>query len=208
MQALAQKFYSEEEYWAFEEHSSIKHEYWDGEIVAMSGGTATHSLMAMRIGASLTNQLRGKPCRAFGSDLRVKVQKSRKNFNTYPDISIACPPFEFEEKRSGVKDTLLNPRVLIEVLSPSTEKFDRADKFDQYKLIESLTDYILVAQDRVRIEHYHRGEGQLWTVQSFNQRADSFALPELEILLSLEEIYEGLDVPEGLILLPDDDSDA
>jgi Uma2 family endonuclease len=137
-----------------------------------------------------------------GSDVRVKVEKSRRRFNTYPDISIACPPFRFEEKRSGVKDTLLNPRVLVEVLSPSTEKFDRTEKFDEYKLIESLTDYLLIEQERVRVEHYRRTENNLWTVESYTLRADTFALPGLEITLSLDEIYEGVDVSEAPMARP------
>src|SRR6185436_10959173 len=138
MQATARKVYTEEEYWALEETSPVKHEYWDGEIWAMSGGTDAHSSLSVRVVSLCDAQLRGKPCRVYNSDLRVKVEKSRKRFNTYPDASIACPPIRFEEKRSGVKDTLLNPCVLIEVLSPSTEKFDREDKFDEFKLIDSL----------------------------------------------------------------------
>lgn len=202
MQAVARKFYSEEEYWALEETSQVKHEYWDGELWAMSGGTASHSRLSVRIASLCDSQLRGKPCLVYGSDLRVKVAKSRKNFNTYPDVSIACPPFEWEKKRSGVQDTLLNPRVLVEVLSPSTAEYDRTSKFDEYKLIESLTDYILIWQDRVRVEHFHR-ENARWTIDSYTLRSAAFTLPDLEISLALADIYEGLDVPEVLHLLPE-----
>ena len=140
-----------------------------------------------------------------GSDVRVKVQKSKKRFNTYPDASIVCPPFEFEKRRSGVKDTLLNPRVLFEVISPSTGEFDQNEKFDQYKLIESLTDYILIWPERVRVRHYHRSDGG-WIEKSYTQRTDSFSLPELELTLSLNEIYEGLEISETLLLfsVPDE----
>jgi Uma2 family endonuclease len=201
MQAVTRKLYTEEEYWALEETAPIKHEYWNGEIFAMSGGTANHSLITVRISAAFTTQLRGKACRAFGSDLRVKICRSSKRFNTYPDISIACPPLHFEEKRSGVKDTLLNPRVIVEVLSPSTEKHDRTTKFDEYKLIESLTDYILVEQERIRVEHYHRTENGKWMVESYINREDSFSLPGLEIMLSLAEIYEEIDLSADLRLV-------
>ena len=203
MQALAHKFYSEEEYWALEETSPIKHEYYDGEIFAMAGGTEGHSAVSLNVSSSIHRQLRGKPCRVYNSDLNIKVERSRKKFNTYPDISIACPPLRFAEKCSGIKDTLLNPRVLIEVLSPSTEKHDRTTKFDEFKLIESLTDYILIEQDQIRVEHYHRAENDLWTIQIYTERNDVFALPELEITLALEEIYEDVEISESLRLLPE-----
>ncbi|HEY0073933.1 MAG TPA: Uma2 family endonuclease [Abditibacteriaceae bacterium] len=202
MQAPALKFVSEEEYWTLEETSPVRHEYWDGQLWAMAGGTANHSALTVRIAGLCDAKLRGKSCRVFGSDLRVKVAKSNKQFNTYPDVSIACPPFEWEKKRSNVKDTLLNPRVLFEVLSPSTSDYDRTLKFDQYKLIESLSDYVIIWQDRVRIEHFHR-ENERWMQQSFTRRTDTFELPDLEVTLSLEEIYEGVDVPEDLRLIPD-----
>lgn len=204
MRALAQKIYSEAEYWAFEETSPVKHEYWNGELFAMSGGTEKHALASGNTYAAIHRQLRGKACRVYGSDLRVKVERSRRSFNTYPAISIACPPLRFEEKESGIKDTLLNPHVLIEVLSPSTEKFDRTTKFDEYKLIESLSDYILIEQDQLRVEHYHRAEGNLWTVQSYTQSSDAFTLPGLDITLALNEIYEGVETSEPLSLLPSD----
>ena len=202
MQAVARKLYSEEEYWTLEETSPVKHEFWDGEIWAMSGGTFNHARVAANVTRAWGNQLQGKPCVVVGSDLRVKVAKSRHRFNTYPDVSIVCPPFQFEKRRSNVKDTLLNPRVLVEVLSPSTAEYDRTSKFDEYKLIESLTDYILIWQDRVRVEHYHRKNDQ-WFIEGYTRREDTLALPELEITLALEDIYEGLDVPEVLRLLPE-----
>ena len=175
----------------------------------MAGGTEGHSAVSLNVSSSIHRQLRGKPCRVYNSDLRIKVERSRRKFNTYPDISIACPPLRFEPKRSGIKDTLLNPRVLIEVLSPSTEKHDRTTKFDEFKLIESLTDYILIEQNQIRVEHYHRTENDLWTVQVYTQRSDVFALPELEMTLALDEIYEGVEISEILRLLPElqDDDD-
>jgi Uma2 family endonuclease len=199
MQALARKIYSEEEYWAIEETSPVKHEYWDGELYAMAGGTFNHAEISGNVLTALRQRLKGKPCRALGSDLRIKVDKSAKRFNTYPDISIACPPFEWEKRRSGVKDTLLNPRVLIEVLSRSTGEYDRTAKFDEYKLLDSLTDYVLIWQDRVRIEHFHRENGN-WILKSYAHRDDILALPEWAISLPLAEIYEGVDVPEVLQL--------
>lgn len=205
MQAVARKLYTEEEYWALEETAPFKNEFWAGEIVPMSGGTFSHAEIIANVVCHIGNQLKSKPCVVLGSNMRIKIAKSKKRFNTYPDISIACPPFEFEKRRSNVKDTLLNPRVLVEVLSPSTAEFDQNEKFDEYKLIESLTDYILIWQDRVRVKHYHKTNGA-WVEQSYNQRSDSFTLAEPEITFSLEEIYESLDIPETPLLfsVPDD----
>jgi Uma2 family endonuclease len=188
MQAVARKLYSEEEYWALEEISPFKNEFWDGEIVAMAGGTFNHGRIAANVVRHAGNKLTGMPCVALGSGMRVKVQKSKKQFNTYPDASIVCPPC-----------------FLVEVLSPSTAEFDQNEKFDEYKLIESLTDYILIWQDRVRVKHYHKINGA-WVEQSYNQRSDSFTLTEPAITFSLHEIYESLDIPETPLLfsVPDD----
>lgn len=209
MQEVGRNFHTEEEYWKLEETSPVKHEFWRGKLFAMAGGTINHASAAANLIGAVGRQLAGKPCRVVGSDMRVKVEKSTNNFNTYPDAAIACPPLEFEKKRSGVKDTLLNPRVLFEVLSPSTMEYDRTGKFDEYKLIDSLTDYVVIWQDRVRIEHFHRQDGH-WFIESHINRADAFELPGLEVTLSLAEIYDGIEVPDRLQLLPPlpDESDG
>jgi Uma2 family endonuclease len=198
MQAVAQRFITEEEYQQIEEASSIKHEYFQGRIYAMAGGTPSHNLISSNILGSLVARLRGKSCRAVGSDQRVKVETT--GLRIYPDALIICPPERYDEHDPN---SLLNPRILIEVLSPTTERYDRTDKFDQYKQITSLTDYILIAQDRVRVEHYQRSEADLWTVRSYNQREQSLTLPNLALEISLDEIYDRLEVPTGLLLLPE-----
>lgn len=172
----------------------------------MAGGTANHSTIAVNVTSSLHQQLRGKPCRVFNGDLRIKVAQSQKSFNTYPDASIACPPLEWEKKRSHVKDTLLNPRVLFEVVTPATYDWDTMGKSDHYKLLNSLSDYIIIWQDRVRIEHFQR-QDEKWFVQSYTHRTDAFALSDLEITLSLDEIYDGIDVPEDLRLFTEWEDD-
>lgn len=199
MHAIAEHFISEEEYLALEEKSLEKHEYFDGRMYAMAGATPAHNLIAFNIAGSLSSRLRGLPCHGAGSDQRVKIEAS--GLKTYPDVLIVCPPERYDERDPN---SLLNPKVIIEVLSPSTEHYDRTDKFDHYKQIAELSDYILVAQDRVRVEHYTRGQGDSWTVRSFNQRAHTLSLPSTSIELPLDEIYDRLELPDGLLALPPD----
>lgn len=207
MLAVEERFYTEEEYLALEEKSETKHEYFNGriypmqppldapaEIVAMSGGTNTHARISGQALASLISGLRGKPCRAVGSDQKVKIEAS--GMNTYPDVAVYCLDARFADEK-GV--TLLEPRVLVEVLSPSTEAYDRGDKFYQYKLIPTLCDYILIAQNRVRIEHFSRRDAD-WIMRVFIERGDVVALPSVDAKLPLAEVYEEIDVPSGLLM--------
>ena len=193
MEAIAEKFISEDEYWELEAVSEIKHEYFNGYRRAMTDFTPTHCTITTNLCAVIGIGLRGKSCHGFGSNQNVKVATS--GLITYPDASIVCPPENYD------RNALLNPRVMIEVLSPSTEKYDRTDKFEFAKQIESLTDYILVAQDRVRVEHYQRA-GENWTVRSVYQRDDVLLLADLALEIPLDEIYDRLDLPVGLQVLP------
>ncbi|MDQ3815565.1 MAG: Uma2 family endonuclease [Armatimonadota bacterium] len=196
-------FITEEEYCELEEKSPVKHEYYQGRVYAMAGASPQHCLIAFNVVTAVGSRLRGRPCRGASSDQRVKIEAT--GLKTYPDTLIVCPPERYDERDPY---SLLNPRVIIEVLSPTTERYDRTDKFDQYKQIPSLTDYILIAQDRVRVEHYHCGTEDLWTVRSYNQREQSLTLPDIGIDLPLEEIYDRLNLPAGLFLLPEDDGDG
>jgi Uma2 family endonuclease len=132
-----------EEYLAFEEAAVDRHEYNAGRVRMMAGGTFNHSCIIMNMGAALVTRLKGKPCRALDSNLRVKI--SRKKVYTYPDISVVCGPVEFDSVDKS-RGTILNPKLLIEVLSPSTERYDRGDKFLFYSYIDSLEQYVLISQ--------------------------------------------------------------
>lgn len=189
----AQRFVSEAEYLELEERSPLKHEYLNGEVFAMAGGGNAHALLCAQGVSSLINALRGKPCRAVGSEQRVKVEETGERF--YPDAAVYCPGARLEGREG---QELLDPKVIIEVMSPSSERFDRGDKFDTYKNIASLTDYILVERNRVRVEHFRRVNDD-WLVRSYVSRADVIALSSVDGALSLSELYEGLNVPEGVM---------
>jgi Uma2 family endonuclease len=143
--------YTYDEYLAYERHSELKHEFEDGEILALAGGSPRHSALAVRIGAALENTL-PPGCTAFQSDMRIRVLATGRA--AYPDVSMVCGPIEIDAAdRSGT--TITNPTLLVEVLSPSTEEVDRVSKWRDYQLIPSLQEYVLVSQDS-RVEIYRR----------------------------------------------------
>ncbi|HEX2906142.1 MAG TPA: Uma2 family endonuclease [Phototrophicaceae bacterium] len=175
-----------EEYLAFDRASEIKHEYYDGEIVAMTGAKKNHNLVAMSTGAALYSQLRQRPCEIYPSDMRVKTGDGQY---TYPDISLVCGESVFEDDRD---DTLLNPLVIIEILSPSTETYDRGRKFQHYRTLASLQEYLLIAQDSVRVEHYTR-QGEQWLLTDATSLDDILTLPSVDCTLALRDVYEKVD---------------
>lgn len=203
MNAIAECCISYEEYLRLEEASGQKHEYLNGRIYAMAGGTPSHSAVATNIVGALFSRLRGKPCRPFNSDLRVKVEAT--GLRTYPDVTVACPPERYDERDSN---SLLNPTVIFEVLSPSTERYDRTDKFDALKQTPELRDYVLVSPDRVRVEHLRRGEGGEWILESYTQRSQVLVLASIGVEVPLDEIYDRLELPEGLRVMHGDVLDA
>lgn len=174
-----------EEYLAQERSSPVKHAFLNGEIFEMAGGSREHSLIATNVAAELRAALRSSPCEVHGSDLRVYVPAT--GLFTYPDASIACPPQFLEDKRP---DTLINPAVLVEVLSDTTEAYDRGEKFEHYRTIVSLTDYILIAQNRVLIERYTRQPDGGWLMHEIRAGGRlqlAFACGEFDV--PVREIY-------------------
>jgi Uma2 family endonuclease len=178
-----QRFMSPEEYLKFERESEIKHEYLDGEIFAMTGASERHILIVGSTHFSLYGQLDNRPCKVYMSDMRVRVKGT--GYYTYPDISVVCGDAEFED---DVIDTLLNPNVIIEVLSPSTEIYDRGKKFQQYRELDSLQEYVLIAQDSMRIEHYLR-QGEKWILTDARGQDAIVALPSIDCKLALRDAY-------------------
>lgn len=175
-----------EEYLKLERSSKIKHEYFDGEVFAMVGAKKNHNLINTNIIMELGGKLKaaGSTCRVFSNDMRVKVKENGKY--TYPDIVVACGNIEMEDE---AVDTLMNPIAIIEILSDSTEAYDRGKKFEHYQCINSFQEYILIAQDRCRIEKYVRSENDTWVYSSCDDMEKSIKMESIDCELSLSEIY-------------------
>jgi Uma2 family endonuclease len=192
MVALPKTKMSVEEYLAMERDSQEKHEYLDGEIYLMSGGTGNHSFIAANTVASLHAVLRKSPCMVGTSDLRVQVNGT--GLYTYPDISVVCDPPLWTDNRH---DTLLNPVLLIEVLSPSTESYDRGRKFQHYRALESLQEYVLIAQDQARIERYLRQPDGQWLYADATGMDASIELASIGCTLALADVYDKINFEES-----------
>lgn len=173
-----------EEYLAVERNSEVKHEYFKGEIFAMVGASKRHNLITANIIRVLGNQLLNRSCNVYPSDMRVKVSATGKY--TYPDVSVA---FDEEKFDDAEKDTLLNPVVIIEVLSATTEAYDRGKKFEHYQHIESLTEYLLVAQEPYRIEQYVRQSNSEWRYSEFHDAGDVVRISVIGCELALKDVY-------------------
>ncbi len=173
-----------EGYLAFERNSELKHEYFDGEIFAMVGASLNHNRISRNIDRELGNQLKENSCENFVGDMRVKVEEINKY--TYPDIVVACGKIELEGK--GL-DTLLNPVVIIEILSDSTEAYDRGLKFEHYQLIGSLQEYILVSQHSCNVVRYLSNQNDSWNYRKYSNMKQVLELESIKCELPLSEIY-------------------
>jgi Uma2 family endonuclease len=177
-----------EEYLALERQGEGKHEYVAGEIVAMVGASFRHNLIQSDTQTSLNIQLRGTRCTVVGSDLRVKV--ASLGIYTYPDLTITCGEPQFEDSEL---DTLLNPSIVIEILSISTERYDRGLKFHRYQLIPSLREYLLIAQNKPRLDHYLRGPDNSWLPTTIEGLDGIVELPTVACTLALSDVYRQVD---------------
>ncbi|MBF0468003.1 MAG: Uma2 family endonuclease [Desulfamplus sp.] len=184
-QALKKSVMTQEEYLEFEKTSEERHEYFNGEIFAMVGASLNHNQISMNLGRELGVQLKDSPCRPFSNDLRVKIQHIDKY--TYPDVVIVCGNIELE--KSGGMETLLNPVVIIEILSDSTELYDRGTKFHHYRLLPSLREYILVSQHSCLVEKYARSDGGQWIYTSYEEMDRIMAIESVKCELILSDIY-------------------
>ena len=185
MSAQPKHFFTPEEYLELEEKAETKSEYLSGEIFAMAGGSPAHSEIANSIGGEVRNLLRGKPCHVFNSDLRITVMPT--GLKTYPDVTVVCGETHFHPLD---KNSLINPTVLVEVLSPSTEAYDRGEKWAHYRRLDSLQEYVLVSQDKARVEHYVREGDGSWKFTEVSELDGMLSLPSLNVILPLAEIYE------------------
>lgn len=190
MSTAEKRHYTPEEYLEFERNSQFKHQYYKGEIFAMGGASFAHGQLISNLIKLLGIHFEGSDCQAIPNDLRVKVDKT--GLYTYPDVAVVCGEPQFED---DVLDTLLNPKLLIEVLSDSTEAFDRGEKFAQYRTIKSLEEYILVSQRDYRIEVFMRRSDGQWV---FSEAAGLDATVEFNSItcsLKFRDVYERVTIP-------------
>ena len=190
MSSIPQPRISPEKYLARERAAEGKHEYYQGEVFAMGGASPRHNLIALNAGGELRQRLRDRPCLVYTSDQRVKVDQA--GLYTYPDVTVVCGKPRYDDEQ---QDTLVNPNVLIEVLSPSTADYDRGGKFTLYRQMPSLQEYVLISQDRVLVEHYMR-DGERWIFSEIKSPTDTLTLSSLKCDLPLAEIYLKVDFDE------------
>lgn len=182
----ALKYLTREDYFALEETSEEKHEFYQGEIFAMAGGTFNHSAISVNIVTALKQKLRGKFCQPTSSDMRVETPNG---LITYPDATIFCGKPELTENQCA----LLNPLVIIEVLSPSTRRYDQSDKFLLYRSIPSFTDYLLVDSEKVHVQHFRKTGLHEWLLHEYFDVQDVIDFNNIQVSVSLTEIYEAIE---------------
>ena len=195
-----------EEYLRLERNSEVRSQYFRGEMFAMTGATPSsagryamsgmsrsraHNLICANVLASVHRQFDGRPCEVYQSDMRVKVSGS--GLYTYPDVVATCESPQFEDQEV---DTLLNPQAIVEVLSKSTEAYDRGDKFRHYRDIDSLQDYVLISQDKHRVERFSRQDDGQWLMWSTEDLNSVLAIPSIDCELTISDIYSRVDFDE------------
>ena len=182
-------YLSPEDYLALERSAEFKSEYFDGEIFAMAGASEPHNLITINTIRELSIQLKKRPCKAYANDMRVKV--SPTGLFTYPDVIVVCGQAQFDDSQ---RDTLLNPTLIVEVLSDSTEAYDRGRKFEHYRKLESLMEYVLIAQHRPHVESYRRQPDQRWVLTESDGLESSLRLDAIDCELALAEIYDKVEL--------------
>jgi len=188
MASVPTKLLSSKEYLAIERAAEAKSEYYDGEIFAMAGGSYNHNVISGNINAALNQFVQSKPCVTFTSDMRLTVKAN--GLYTYPDAMVVCGQVEFAEGRN---DTLTNSVVIVEVLSKSTRDYDRGFKFEAYRMIESLQDYLLIDQARIHAEYFHKLEDGRWVLIETNLPEATLTIQALDFTIPISRIYQKVD---------------
>lgn len=191
--------HSVEEYLALEREAEERHEYLDGQIYMMAGESPEHGAICTNLTRIISTQLLGSPCQVFSKDMKVrsgpaaKLGQTAKGLYSYPDLPVVCGELKFHDER---RDVLLNPSVVIEVLSPATEAFDRGEKWARYQTwLPELADYLLVSQSKPRIEHFHRRAGGEWHYSLVNDLEESLRLDSVGCVLQLADVYDRITFP-------------
>jgi Uma2 family endonuclease len=202
MSIQRQSHLTPEEYLALERTAEYKSEYFAGEIFAMAGASERHVSIVANLMYILVGQLKGRPCKAYANDLRLKV--SPTGLYTYPDVLVVCGAPRFADEQH---DTLLNPVVLMEVLSESTEAYDRGKKFDHYRALPSVSDYLLVSQDQHKIEHFIRQSDNRWLFSAYMALDDVVEIPSIAGALPLRDVYDKVELAGEILDAEDNRSD-
>jgi Uma2 family endonuclease len=188
MSSIPKTKLSEEDYLAIERNASIKSEYYKGEVFAMAGAGNNHNIITANVIILIGSFLRGKGCTIYPSDMRLHIPEN--SLYTYPDTMVVCGQKQFKDEK---KDTILNPVLIVEVLSPTTEGYDRGEKFRLYRSIPHLQEYLLVDSQRFTIEKYQKNEEGNWVLTDAQQPGSSLHLTSIDLQLSLQEVYAGVE---------------
>jgi len=188
-QALEQKIYTREEYLEFEVASEERHEYVNGAIRLMTGGTPDHNELAINLAALLKSTLRGKPYRIFGADQRLWLPD--RNLYTYPDVMVVEKPLQLQ---AGCTDTVTNPCFIAEVLSKSTQDYDHGEKFSAYRTIDSFCEYLLIDQYSIHVEHYLKTAAHQWLLSEYDDPNAMLRLSTFDAEIEIITLYENIDV--------------
>jgi len=188
------KRYTPQEYYYLEHRAECRSEYYKGEIFAMSEGTVVHSLICANIGGELRQRLKGKPCAPYESNVRIRTEAT--GLCTYPDASVFCGGLEYD-REDPESETVINPVALFEVLSKSTEAYDRGFKADSYRQIASLRAYVLVSQESAHVEVYERRPAGVWQLSEAKGLDAQIEIPSIGIMLPLREIYDRVEFPQA-----------
>ncbi len=191
MSSVPEPLLTPDQYLVQERQADFKSEYFRGETFAMAGASREHNLIVANIVGEFRNALKERPCEVYPSDMRVKVSPS--GLYTYPDAVVVCEKPQFEDQ---AVDTLLNPTVLLEVVSESTESYDRGAKSSRYRELVSLKEYVLIAQDRVSIECYVRQPGNRWLLRDVQSIEDAAVFESVDVTIPASEVYRGIDFSE------------
>ena len=181
-----------EDYLALERSADFKSEYFNGEIFAMTSASESHNTIVVNVSSEIRQQLKKRPCKVYANDMRVKVDPT--GLYTYPDVVVTCGKAQFDDTHL---DTLLNPVLIVEVLSDSTEAYDRGRKFEHYRKLGSLVEYVLIAQNRPHIESYRRQADQQWLLRECSELDGTLRLLSIDCDLALAEVYDKVELLEG-----------
>jgi Uma2 family endonuclease len=188
MQAPPKTYYSPEEYLELETAAEYRSEYHDGQIIPMAGGKPNHNQLAINLTSAINYNLRKKPYRVFMSDLRLSIPDCR--LYTYPDVMVVQTPLVFAENR---QDTIVNPVAIAEILSDSTEKYDRGDKFRMYRSIPSFKEYLLVSQTAMQVEKFTKNDNNQWVLSEYAGKDAKITFDSFEFEIGLDELYDRVD---------------